>query len=499
MPKMPLIIENPLNEGDAVPCRADKEIAFLGIGDAKNLAQPLKVSELVLMLKSEVEEKHHSVRVIGEISSFKQWRSGHCYFDIKDERALIPAVMFRPYFAKVPFSVADGQEALFCGRVSIYAASAKLQMIVETILPIGQGALALAFVQLKEKLKAEGLFDVKFKKPIKSLNLCVGIVTSSHGAVLRDMVRILKSRMPKVDILFSPVRVQGLGAGEEIKKAIELLDSTQACDVIIVGRGGGSLEDLWAFNEEIVARAIFKAKTPIISAVGHETDITISDFVADVRAATPTHAATIAVPKISDINEQLASAIKALKQQHQANLRRFLLNLAEQKRRLTDPRIGLFRHWQQIDEAGKRLNDNLHRLLQKQRSELSLYSKNLQRLAPFRQLRLKKEALFAAKTSIARLCPTTQLEKALRLILEQRRQLHQCISLKLRHGRQQFQQMVVKLDAISPLKVLSRGYCLVEDNNQQQILSSIGDFSIGQHIKIRMEDGVVGASVIDKE
>ena len=273
---------------------------------------PLQVSELVSLLKADMEEKHRNVRVVGEISSFKQWRSGHCYFDIKDSLALLPAVMFRPHFLRVPFAVSNGMQVLFSGRVSIFAANARLQMIVESMEPLGQGALLLAFEQRKEKLKSEGLFDESRKKPIKTFNSCVGLITSSHGAVLRDMVRILKNRMPKVHILFSPVRVQGEGAAQEIATAIKLLDSLDACDVIIVGRGGGSLEDLWAFNEELVARAIFHAKTPIISAVGHETDITVSDFVADMRAATPTHAATMVVPDLGEITAKLSGFLQIL-------------------------------------------------------------------------------------------------------------------------------------------------------------------------------------------
>ena len=250
----------------------------------------MKVSALVSLIKSDIENKHTNVKVIGEISSFKQWRSGHGYFDIKDESALIPAVIFKGYLDKINFPLKDGLEVILSGRINVYAAQSRLQMIVERIEPIGEGALNLAFLALKEKLSIEGLFLENHKKILKNFMTKVGIVTSLNGAALRDMIKIITSRNPKISILLASVKVQGQGAALEIAQGIKLLDNYY-CDAIIVGRGGGSLEDLWAFNEEIVARTIFAAKTPIISAVGHETDYSISDMVADVRAATPTHAA----------------------------------------------------------------------------------------------------------------------------------------------------------------------------------------------------------------
>jgi exodeoxyribonuclease VII large subunit len=470
----------------------ENEGSLVHAGD--NIAPPLKVSELVAILKADVEQKHRFVRVVGEISSFKQWRSGHCYFDIKDEQALIPAVMFRPHFLKVPFAVADGQSALFSGKVSIYQANARLQMLVETMEPLGQGALALAFEQLKDKLRAEGLFNSEHKKPIKMFNQCVGIITSSHGAVLRDMVRILKTRMPKTDILFFSVHVQGAGASEEIANAISFLDQTSACDVIIVGRGGGSLEDLWAFNEENVARAIFRAKTPIVSAVGHETDTTISDFVADMRAATPTHAATIAVPKLSELVVWLSSAQQTLKLRQQEAIGKSLLRIAQEKRRLIDPRVLLFRHWQRIDEIGKQLNDALLKRIRTKAVSLEILSKRLQLLSPLRQLHLKKDAFFDAKTRMFRINPLGVIEKSFHTVFERKNQLDQTMSFRIRHERQRFERLVAKLDVLSPLKVLARGFCLIEDENHR-ILHKARQFDRGQKVTIRLEDAAVGAVI----
>lgn len=468
---------------------------ILSSDHGENLAQPLRVSQLVAILKRDVEEKHRFVRVMGELSSFKQWRSGHCYFDIKDEEALLPAVMFKPHFARLPFAVTDGIKMLFSGRVSIYAANARLQMIVESMEPLGQGALALAFEQLKERLKDEGLFDAQHKKPIKSFNQCVGLITSSHGAVIRDMVRILKSRMPLVDILFVPVRVQGAGAILEIKNAIELLDGLGVCDVIIVGRGGGSLEDLWAFNEELVARAIFKAKTPIISAVGHETDTTISDFVADVRAATPTHAATLAVPKLTDIETELSNAKQGLRLRHQANLRRFLLDLAKEKRRLKDPRVVLFRHWQRLDDMQKRIEQTMSRRVRLHKSHLNGVNKSLQQLAPWRQLRLRRETVLAAKAALLCQHPSKSLQRAISQITDRKKALHEILLARLNGSWQEYWKNLSKLEALSPLSVLSRGYSVVEDANKTTILSKRGQFTVDQVIHIRLEDGMITAVV----
>lgn len=468
-------------------------------GEGLDLAEPLKVSELVAILKADVEQKHRFVRVVGEISSFKQWRSGHCYFDIKDDQALLPAVIFRPHFARVPFAVSDGLLVMFSGRVSIYAANSRLQMIVEAMEPMGQGALALAFQQLTARLKAEGLFDPVHKKPIKSFNACVGLITSSHGAVLRDMVRIIKGRMPKTDILFSPVRVQGAGASAEIARAIELLDQTGACDVIIVGRGGGSLEDLWAFNEEVVARAIFKANTPIISAVGHETDTTISDFVADLRAATPTHAAALAVPELSDILLQLDSAMTSLRLKHLAHVRAGIIRVSQEKRRLKDPRIILFRHWQRLDDSSNRMRDRFFWMFRRHKARATELKQALQQFAPYRELRRKKDAFFSAKAMLVNLSPMASLRKARGTIENDHRVLTQSIEACFRAKRLDFERSVMKLEAISPLKVLARGYSAIEDLDSGRILSKMEHFNIDQQVKIRIEAGVVRALITGKE
>jgi exodeoxyribonuclease VII large subunit len=447
--------------------------AFFGSEESIKLAPPLKVSQLVSLLKNDIERTHKNIRVVGEIASFKQWQSGHCYFDIKDEHALIPAVMFRPHFSRLAFQVKDGLEILFTGRVSVYAANARLQMVVEDMEPLGQGALALAFLQLKEKLAKKGLFDPAGKKNIKLLNKNIGIVTSMQGAALRDMVRIIKNRCPSANIMLASTRVQGIGAKEEIKSALERLDRLNL-DVIIIGRGGGSLEDLWAFNEELVAEAIFAAQTPIISAVGHETDTTISDFVADVRAATPSHAAMLATPILQEIIEELSKTKQAFYDRQFLLLSKNALRLAEQKKRIKDPRILLFRHWQRVDDACKRITQNIERLFKNQHNILSLERQKLHNLAPFRQLALKSEALLLAKTS-----------------------LDNNIYKLLKAKRSSYEQKIIKLEALSPLKVLSRGFGVVKNLHDGRVLTTVAQVKIKDSVSIRLHDGLISARVTD--
>jgi len=459
---------------------------------------PLKVSELVAMLKHDVEHKHHHVRVVGEIASFKPWHSGHWYFDIKDEKALIPAVMFKPHAARVPFKVKDGQEILFVGKISVYQANARLQMVVEGMEPLGQGALALAFLQLKERLLQEGLFDQSHKKSLKVLNRTIGIVTSSHGAALRDMIKIIKARLPKSNILFAPVRVQGVGAKEEIVSALRLLDHQQQCDVILVGRGGGSLEDLWAFNEELVARAIYEAKTPIISAVGHETDTTISDFVADVRAATPTHGAMLAAANLLDLEGELKESLKTLKAVLKKRLSDAKICLIEHKENLADPRILLFRHWQSLDELQGLLQKAFARAFKAKKMVLESQSLRLKNLAPWRSLRGKKEALFALKTALYQRNPQTSLKLVSLELKAALDKLHEIFRSKLSLRREALSMALGKLEALSPLSVLKRGFSLVS-NKSGRLLTAHQHINVNDTISIRLHDGVISAIVTDKE
>ncbi len=261
----------------------------------------LTVSEITNEIKFTLENSFPEVRVLGEISNFKAHGSGHWYFTLKDAGAAISCAMWRSYNSRVFFTPQDGMKIIVEGAINVYPPRGSYQINVRKISPAGEGELQAAFERLKRKLQAEGLFDEKFKKRIPQFPQVIGIVTAEGAAALHDMITTASRRYPLIKLVHAPARVQGEGAAEEIVKAIETLNAIDEIDVIIVGRGGGSLEDLWAFNEEIVARAIFESKKPVISGVGHEVDFTIADFVADLRAPTPTAAMELATPNVNEI------------------------------------------------------------------------------------------------------------------------------------------------------------------------------------------------------
>ena len=272
----------------------------------------LSVTQINTYVKSliDYDDKLKNIYISGEISNFtNHYRSGHFYFTLKDENCSIKAVMFRSAASRVRFEIENGMRVIIRGSVSVYERDGVYQLYVDDIAPDGEGALNLAFEQLKKKLSQVGMFDESHKKPIPKFPEHVGVITSETGATLHDIISVLTRRYPLAQIVFEPVQVQGDAAAGQISQAIKKLDDEKSCDVIIIGRGGGSIEDLWAFNEEIVANAVYYCNTPIISAVGHETDYTISDFVADLRAPTPSAAAELAVP---DYREVLYSLDKTL-------------------------------------------------------------------------------------------------------------------------------------------------------------------------------------------
>lgn len=345
----------------------------------------LSVSQLVALVRQDLETKYRSVTIVGEISSFKPWRSGHWYFDLKDEQATVPAVMFKGFCDRVKFDVKDGLQVLIRGRVSVYAPQSKIQIIAEHMEPVGAGALALAFEQLKAKLEREGLFDPATKKAIPFFPKKLGLVTSPQGAALQDMLRILSHRMPGLEVILSPARVQGQGSSAELAEALKRLES-QNCDVIIIGRGGGSLEDLWAFNEEVLARAIHACPVPIVSAVGHETDFSIADFVADLRCATPTHAAQTVVPDKGELFERLKQAENKFHKLAKAHISKAQLSLARLSKRLLSPKAMLLSVMQRLDLLAQRLEKIMLKRLQAGRERLGADAAKLGALSPLKVL-----------------------------------------------------------------------------------------------------------------
>jgi exodeoxyribonuclease VII large subunit len=348
------------------------------------------VSELTRQIKDCIERNVGSVWVEGEISNFKSYASGHCYFTLKDDGAQLPSVMWRGAVERLAFLPSDGTKVLAQGRVSVYEPRGQYQLVVDRMEPLGAGALAVAFEQLKQKLAAEGLFDEARKRPIPRFPRIIGIVTSPSGAAFHDLMKVILHRWP-ADIILVPTRVQGEGAAAQIAHSIRLLNRLSGVDrpdVLIVGRGGGSLEDLWCFNEEIVARAIAKSEIPTISAVGHEIDFTIADFVADVRAATPSHAGEMVVPRFDELSERLAALHAALPAAllRRVDVARGRLEAIEQSYALRHPeeRVAMLR--QRLDDLAARLLPAGERRLCAAQERIARLAGNLESLSPLKVL-----------------------------------------------------------------------------------------------------------------
>ena len=342
----------------------------------------LSVSELNELIKGTLETRLESVWVQGEISNYRVPPSGHCYFTLKDDRSQICAVMFRRQGMALRFTPENGMSVLCLGKVSIYSARGDLQLYVEDMEPQGQGALYLAFEQLKKKLATEGLFESERKKPLPFLPAAVGIVSSDRGAALHDMLRIIRDRYPDRRVVIRPVKVQGDGSAREIAQGIADLNRFGEVDVIIVGRGGGSLEDLWAFNEEIVARAIVASKIPTVAAIGHEIDFTIADFVADLRAPTPTAAAELILPRKRDLREQLRSLELRLLREMASSVDAARENLQAWVKRLADPGRRVRENQQRLDDLSIDLAKRFRERVRQSRNRLAELGGRLGALSP---------------------------------------------------------------------------------------------------------------------
>ena len=342
----------------------------------------LSVTELNELIKGTLESRLDALWVQGEISNFRVPPSGHYYFTLKDDKSQICAVMFRRQGMALRFTPENGMAVLCFGKVSLYSARGDLQLYVDDMEPQGQGALYLAFEQLKKKLAAEGLFAPERKKALPFLPATIGIVSSDRGAALHDMLRIIRDRYADRRVVIRPVRVQGEGAAKEIAEAIADLNCFAGVEAIIVGRGGGSLEDLWAFNEEIVARAIYASKIPIVSAVGHEIDFTIADFVADHRAPTPTAAAEFILPRKRDLLEQIQVLELQLLKEMEFKLETAKENLNALLKRLTDPGRKLRENQQRLDELSIDLLRRFQECVRQSKNSLMELAGRLSALSP---------------------------------------------------------------------------------------------------------------------
>lgn len=402
------------------------------------------ITELTREIKQHLEGEFFDLWVVGEISNFKQPPSGHLYFTLKDARCQLPAVLFRSARRFLKFRPSDGMAVLARGRLTLYEPRGSYQLQVEWMEPRGKGALQLAFEQLKAKLAAEGLFATERKRPLPLLPQRIGIVTSPSGAAIRDICRILHRRFPNVEMLLYPAQVQGDLAAGEIAKGIQVLNRLGGFDVLIVGRGGGSLEDLWPFNEEQVARAIAASAIPVISAVGHEVDFTIADFAADVRAATPSAAAEIVVSRKEDFLEHVSRLAKRLDQSsaHRMSEQRNRVERLAGHQAFLAVRHAFQVFSQRVDELSFRSRTLLDRGVGGHRARVELMTRQLDAFRIDRQLGHSRTRL-------------THLDSLLRAAQRGRLTL----------AGQRLARSAARLEALSPLSVLGRGYSLTWDSS----------------------------------
>lgn len=363
----------------------------------------LTVSELTGLIKSALEESFYDIWMEGEISNLRIPTSGHVYLTLKDKASQIRAVIFKSSARNIKFELKDGMHIICHGKITVYDVRGEYQIVIDTIEPQGIGALQLAFEQLKEKLFKEGLFDAKRKRPIPLLPGKIGIITSPTGAAIRDMLNIINRRFANVHIIINPVPVQGEGAGLEIARAISEMNGFEDIDVLIVGRGGGSLEDLWAFNEEVVARAIYNSRIPVISAVGHEIDFTISDFVADLRVPTPSAAAELVVKNKQDLMESLSHVFSRLKNGIKTLFDAKRSALREEIRAMKDPATRINEYIQRIDDLSIRLTGGINRYVDGLKKKIGAEAGKLNALSPL--------AILSRGYSIALKLPEMQIIK----------------------------------------------------------------------------------------
>ncbi len=434
----------------------------------------LSVTELTSAIKAVLEPPFRGISVKGEISNFKQQSSGHLYFSLKDAGAQISAVLFKGNAASLPRLPKEGDQVIAVGELSLYAPRGSYQIVVRELQFLGVGELLLKLHQLKEQLAARGWFDPKHKKPLPKLPKRIGVVTSPTGAVIQDILNILTRRFKGFQVILNPVKVQGDGAAQEIAQAIQDFNRHNLADVLIVGRGGGSIEDLWAFNEEIVAKAIFDSRIPIISAVGHETDFTIADWVADVRAPTPSAAAEIAIAEKANLLKFL-SQVEALAtqrvKQHIANTRQKLQALRRHPL-ISAPLTLLSQPMQQLDAMREDLDLSLRLKLEQKRSLLASYSKQLALLEPSQQVAQWKVRLKPFSDRLARSAAE---------LLRQRRE-------KLVRLEEHFR-------SIHPKHLMKQGYAILFAENTQSLILSADNLTPKQTIKALLHDGTVSATV----
>jgi exodeoxyribonuclease VII large subunit len=432
------------------------------------------VSELAMRIKAQLEDQFPAVWVEGEISNLRTPSSGHAYFTLKDDGAQLRCVLFRGRGRRVAFQPEDGMQVLAFGGLDVYLARGEYQLVVELLEPKGVGALQLAFEQLKRKLAGEGLFEEARKRPLPPFPRTIGIVTSPTGAAIRDMLHVIGRRFADLRILVTPVRVQGEEAPGEIVGALRDLESVEDLDVVIVGRGGGSIEDLWAFNDERVARAIAGCRVPVISAVGHETDFTIADFVADLRAPTPSAAAELVVREKLQVARALVTLYESLKQAMADRLERERerVEALGKRRVLTDAARALRDLYRRVDDLTTRLTRAVQGSERQATHRLSL-----------------------ARNALRSLNPVARIANGTVLLAQLRGRLASAAVHSVKVSRHRFDAAVGRLDSLSPLAVLGRGYSLTRLLPSGAIVRSAAQTRPGDAVEILLHQGALEARV----
>lgn len=433
----------------------------------------LSVKDLNQMVKDLLTDSIGQIWLIGEISNFSKPASGHWYFTLKDEAAQVRCAMFRNSNFRTGFIPHNGQQVLVSASVTLYEARGEYQLVIDKLQLAGAGLLQQRFEQLKQKLQQEGLFEISHKQPIPKNIQTVGIVTSSTGAALHDICQILNRRDPSLAIIIYPSLVQGDGAAAQIARMIEIANQRHECDVLIVGRGGGSLEDLWPFNEEVVARSIFNSQLPIISAVGHEIDFTIADFVADLRAATPSAAAEL----ISRDKHDQMKDLKVLEQHLAMAIDHVLL--------IKNQHLQTIRHRLQTQHPQVKLVKQ-QTLLLAQRQALHLAIKQT--------LLSHSNKLNHLTQNIQRLTPKYHIERYQQTISQKKQQLLTNINLQLQNAKHQFVIQTSQLNMVSPLATLERGYSITTDY-QQHVITSTNNIKVGETITTKLLSGKIISTV----
>jgi exodeoxyribonuclease VII large subunit len=442
-------------------------------------AKIFSVTELTRSIRGLLETRFGSVWVQGEISNYKKHPSGHQYFTHKDQRAAIACVIFRNTLPPFPIALADGMQVQVFGNLTVFEARGQYQLSVQILQSRGLGLLQAKFEALKRKLEAEGLFAAERKRSLPKFPRRIGIITSPRGAAIRDILNILQRRAPGVEVLISPVRVQGIGAALEIATAIRELnlpnDSWQRLDVLVLARGGGSIEDLWEFNEEMVARAIAHSEIPIVSAIGHEVDFTIADFVADLRAPTPSAAAELIVPDIRDLERQLQELHACL---HKC-WRTFLIQNRNRLQAFSEKTLGrelrrrLRQTQQEIDLAGESLVRALERRTTRERARLTNATQALKARHPEREVAVRRQ-----------------------LVAQLQRRLHDCSRQCVSRARQRWERIAGMLRLLGPEQTLGRGYSITRDDCGK-VIRSVAVVRPKMKIRTRVSDGEFESAVPD--